>query len=163
MSHHDDDIVTNTSRNTHISDLVEQRLADPARRRTLKGGLGLAALSFIGAGASATLTGCGGDDDAPAPTPAPPPAPTRPVGLGFNAVAKSVADAVTVPTGYTATVLYALGDPIAANVPPTRTTAPMRHPPTPSAPATITMECTTSGSAATGVSALRPAIAHCSA
>jgi hypothetical protein len=120
MSHHDDDIVTNTSNNTHLIDLVEQRLADPTRRRTLKSGLGIAALTFIGAGSAATLSGCGSDDDplpAPAPAPAPPPAPARPASLGFNAVAKSVADAVSVPAGYTATVLYALGDPIAANVP----------------------------------------------
>jgi uncharacterized protein len=118
MSHHDDDIVTNTSNNAHLIDLVEQRLADPSRRRTLKSGLGIAALSFIGAGSAATLSGCGGDDDpAPVPPPAPPPGPSRPASLGFNAVAKSVADAVSVPSGYTATVLYALGDPIAANVP----------------------------------------------
>lgn len=34
--------------------------------------------------------------------------------LGFNAVAKSLADAVIVPAGYTASVLYALGDPLSA-------------------------------------------------
>jgi secreted PhoX family phosphatase len=36
--------------------------------------------------------------------------------LGFNAVAKSLADAVAVPAGYTASVLYRLGDPIASGV-----------------------------------------------
>ncbi|HUD34516.1 MAG TPA: PhoX family phosphatase, partial [Variovorax sp.] len=36
--------------------------------------------------------------------------------LGFNAVAKNLADAVAVPAGYTASVLYRLGDPIAAGV-----------------------------------------------
>jgi len=122
MSHHDDDIVTNVSTNAHINELVEQRLADPARRRTLKGGLGLAALSFVGAGSAASLASFGGDDDDPAPTaaqtPAPLPAPSRPASLGFDAVAKSVADTVAVPAGYTATVLYALGDPIATNVGP---------------------------------------------
>lgn len=40
-----------------------------------------------------------------------------PAELGFTAVAKSLADRVSVPTGYTATVLYALGDPLAAGVP----------------------------------------------
>lgn len=40
-----------------------------------------------------------------------------PAVLGFNAVAKSLDDVVTVPAGYTATVLYRLGDPLAANVP----------------------------------------------
>ncbi|MFC3581833.1 PhoX family protein [Sphingomonas hylomeconis] len=36
--------------------------------------------------------------------------------LGFTAVAKNLNDVVTVPAGYTATVLYRLGDPIAAGV-----------------------------------------------
>ncbi len=36
--------------------------------------------------------------------------------LGFTAVPKSLADMVTVPAGYTATVLYRLGDPIASGV-----------------------------------------------
>ncbi len=40
----------------------------------------------------------------------------EPAVLSFTAVAKSLADIVTVPTGYTATVLYRLGDPIAAGV-----------------------------------------------
>ena len=37
--------------------------------------------------------------------------------LGFTAVPKSLADVVTVPTGYAVTVLYRLGDPIASGVP----------------------------------------------
>ncbi|WP_375419798.1 alkaline phosphatase PhoX [uncultured Sphingomonas sp.] len=37
--------------------------------------------------------------------------------LGFTAVAKSLADMVSVPAGYSVTVLYRLGDPIAAGVP----------------------------------------------
>ncbi|MGQ0660527.1 alkaline phosphatase PhoX [Sphingosinicella sp.] len=40
-----------------------------------------------------------------------------PAVLSFNAVAKSLADIVTVPAGYTVTVLYRGGDPLAANVP----------------------------------------------
>lgn len=40
-----------------------------------------------------------------------------PVVLGFNAVPKSLADIVTVPAGYTVTVLYRLGDPINAATP----------------------------------------------
>ena len=39
-----------------------------------------------------------------------------PAVLGFTAVAKSLADVVSVPTGYNVTVLYRLGDPIAAGV-----------------------------------------------
>ncbi|MGN6357932.1 MAG: alkaline phosphatase PhoX [Novosphingobium sp.] len=41
----------------------------------------------------------------------------KPASLGFNAVPKSLADVVTVPAGYTVTVLYRTGDPIAAGVP----------------------------------------------
>jgi hypothetical protein len=39
-----------------------------------------------------------------------------PAQLGFEAVAKNRLDRVTVPAGYTATVLYRLGDPIRPNV-----------------------------------------------
>ncbi|MCA3219779.1 MAG: PhoX family phosphatase [Burkholderiales bacterium] len=115
--HHDDDIVTNTSNNPHIVDLIEARLADPSRRGLLKGGFGLASLSFIGTG-SALLSGCGGDGGSPVapPPPAAPPAAARPGSLGFTAVAKSTADAVSVPTGYSHKVLMRLGDPIAAGV-----------------------------------------------
>lgn len=41
----------------------------------------------------------------------------KPASLGFTAVPKSLADVVTVPAGYTATVLYRMGDPLAATVP----------------------------------------------
>jgi hypothetical protein len=37
--------------------------------------------------------------------------------LGFKAVAKSLADTVVVPAGYTASVLYALGDPLTGTTP----------------------------------------------
>ena len=124
----DDEAVTNPSHNPH-SDIVEQRLRDPKRRALLRGGTGMAALSFIGS-SSALLAACGGDDDpapvpAPAPAPAPPPqppppppaGPARPAALGFNAVAKSVADSVALAAGYSSSVLFRLGDPMAAGVP----------------------------------------------
>lgn len=40
----------------------------------------------------------------------------KPAALGFTAVSKSLADIVTVPAGYTVTVLYRTGDPIASGV-----------------------------------------------
>jgi hypothetical protein len=55
---HEDDSIVNSSSNSHINDLIEQRLASPARRGLLKSGLGFASLSFLGAG-SAMLAGCG--------------------------------------------------------------------------------------------------------
>lgn len=39
-----------------------------------------------------------------------------PAVLGFNAVAKNLNDIVTLPAGYTMSVLYALGDPLASGV-----------------------------------------------
>jgi secreted PhoX family phosphatase len=113
MSYEDE--INNTSSNPHISELIESRLQDPARRGLLRGGFGVAALSFIGG--TSLLAGCGGDDDAfAAPAPAPAPALARPASLGFAAVPKSLGDAVTVPSGYTASVLLRLGDPMAAGV-----------------------------------------------
>ncbi len=46
MSYEDE--ITNRSSNPHINELIESRLQDPARRGMLRGGLGAAALSFIG-------------------------------------------------------------------------------------------------------------------
>lgn len=116
MSNHQD-APTNASGNPHINDLIEQGLANPGRRGLLAAGAGWASLSFIGAGPG-LLAGCGGSDAAAAPVATPATAtPTRPAALGFSAVAKSVSDTLTVPAGYTATVLYRLGDPISAATP----------------------------------------------
>ncbi|WP_448657665.1 alkaline phosphatase PhoX [Sphingomonas sp. CJ99] len=41
----------------------------------------------------------------------------NPPAIGFSAIAKNRNDVVTVPAGYTATVLYRMGDPLAASVP----------------------------------------------
>jgi len=105
-----DDIVTNTSNNPQIDEVLTQRLESPARRGLLKGSAATAALSFVGAA-------LGHSAPALAAAPATVVRGKRPARLGFNPVAKSVADVVTVPEGYTASVLYRLGDPIAANTP----------------------------------------------
>jgi uncharacterized protein len=118
MSHHDD-VVTNPTTNPHLNDLVAARLDSAGRRGLLRGGLGLSAMGFLG-GATGLLAGCGSSDDpapaAAAPAPAAPATPTRPASLGFAAVPKSTADVVTVAAGYTTTVMFRLGDPMAANV-----------------------------------------------
>ena len=128
MSSHDTETETNLSANPHFDSLVQQRLAAPGRRGVLRGGFGLAAASFMG-GATGLLAACGSNDDpapvaaTPTPTPTPTPAPAapvRPASLNFTAIAKSVADSLTVASGYTATVLYRLGDPLAAGVAPYR-------------------------------------------
>lgn len=109
-----DDLDTNNSSNEHFSAVLEKRLS---RRNLLRGGAASAATAILG---SMGLTACGGsdhDDPAPITNPPPvtgnppPPAPAEKL-LGFTAVGKSLADSVSVPAGYTATVLYALGDPI---------------------------------------------------
>lgn len=111
MSDHDDN-VTNDSRNPEMRQII-------ARRAVLRGGAGLAAASLFGA-----LAACG-DSDNPISASATTgtsvaggdAAPPRATALGFTAVAKSVSDAITLPSGYSATVLLRLGDPIKASVP----------------------------------------------
>lgn len=97
---------SNRSDNPRFEDVLAARLS---RRNLLRRGVGTAASAMLG---GLTLTACGGDDD---------PAPVQPTGpaetlLGFTAVAKSLEDRMTVPAGYTASVLIALGDPIASGV-----------------------------------------------
>jgi hypothetical protein len=80
----------------------------------LGGASGAAALAVIGTAAAGTAQasgqgggyggGYGGN-------------PYRHLKLNFNPVAKSIEDAVTVPKGYSYDVLFALGDPIARDVP----------------------------------------------
>ncbi|WP_280152551.1 PhoX family phosphatase [Piscinibacter sp. XHJ-5] len=101
-----DDVDHNTSGNETFHDVLDARLS---RRSLLRGGFAGAAGAVLSAW---SLAGCGGsDDDAPPPAPA---APTPLTTLAFAAVPKSLADAVSVPAGYTATVIYALGDPLDA-------------------------------------------------
>jgi uncharacterized protein len=105
-----DDDDNNRSSNLSFMDVLHAGLS---RRSVLRGGVGTAASVLFGGW---SLTACGGSDDDPALTPpasAPPPVTT----LGFSAVAKGRADAVVVPVGYTATTVYALGDPLTATTP----------------------------------------------
>lgn len=108
-----DDIDTNVSSNEHFSTVLEARLS---RRSLLRGGAATAASALLGA---IGLSGCGGSDNDTVTAPTPPVSTTPPPPaeklLGFTAVSKSLADSVVVPAGYTASVLYALGDPLTAN------------------------------------------------
>ncbi|MFV0282798.1 MAG: PhoX family protein [Castellaniella sp.] len=97
-----DDIPANPA----MADSLDQLLARlESRRRFLKGGLGLSAVSFLGGllPASRTLAG-----ETSAPIAAP---------LGFKAVPMSTADRVTVPEGYAHAVINRWGDPLTANAP----------------------------------------------
>ncbi|MBX3606288.1 MAG: PhoX family phosphatase [Piscinibacter sp.] len=102
---HDDDIDLNTSGNASFNQVLDARLS---RRSLLRGGVGGAATAVLG---SWGLAACGGGDDDPAPAPA---APVPLDKVSFATVAKSTADTVVVPAGYTASIIYALGDPLTA-------------------------------------------------
>jgi secreted PhoX family phosphatase len=101
---HDDDIDLNTSGNPSFDKVLDARLS---RRSLLRGGMGTAATALLGGW---SVAACGGDDD-------PASASTTIDKLAFAAVPKGLADAVVVPAGYTASVLYALGDPLNAATP----------------------------------------------
>ncbi len=110
MAKHEDDGISNPSRNTHLRKIIDEQLANPSRRAAIRSGFGLAAVSFLGAGTAAAVTGCGGDDD-------PPPTPPRPSPLGFAPVNTSTGDTVVVPSGYSAQIILLWGDPIRAGAP----------------------------------------------
>jgi secreted PhoX family phosphatase len=101
-----DDIGNNHSNNEHFSAILDSRLS---RRSLLRGGAASIASAFIG---SSSLSACG-SNDTPVVTPEVP----KPVEklLGFAPVAKSLLDSVIVPVGYTASAIYALGDPLTAS------------------------------------------------
>ncbi|WP_310460913.1 PhoX family phosphatase [Sphaerotilus sp.] len=104
VDHHEEDN-SNTSGNPTFESVLSARLS---RRGVLRGSVSTAATAVFGSFATAA---CGGGDDAVVT-----PAVTALSSLGYAAVGKSLADTVTVPAGYTATVLYRCGDPIAAGV-----------------------------------------------
>ncbi|MBT9476440.1 alkaline phosphatase PhoX, partial [Polaromonas sp.] len=102
---------SNTSDNPSFDSVLQARLS---RRGLLRGSVGSAGTTLLG---GLALAGCGGGSDALAVVPTPTPAVATETLLSFAAVAKTMADTVTVPAGYTASVLYALGDPLTAATP----------------------------------------------
>ncbi|MDQ1923914.1 PhoX family protein [Massilia pseudoviolaceinigra] len=102
-----DDIDCNDSPNEHFNTVLNARLS---RRSLLRGGMASAATAIFGA---VGLSACSSDDSPGpvTPTPTPTPVPAEKL-LAFTAVPKSLADIVSVPAGYTASVIYALGDPL---------------------------------------------------
>ena len=91
---------SNTSANPTFDAVLGARLS---RRGLLRGSVGTVGTAVLG---GFGVTACGGSDD---PVP-------EAKSLGFGAVAKSLADTVVVPAGYTASVMFALGDPMAAGL-----------------------------------------------
>ncbi len=106
--HEDQELDNNTSDNIHFRDILEQHIS----RRSLitKAASGAVALTL-----ASTLTGCNdsNDDSGSNNGGIPPVDPNKkPEKLTFTAVAKNHNDIVTVPEGYEANVIYALGDSI---------------------------------------------------
>ena len=106
--HEDQELDNNTSDNIHFRDILEQHMS----RRSLiaKTASGVAALAL-----ASTLTGCNDSDSDSGSnnggtTPVDPA--KKPEKLTFSPVAKNHNDIVTVPEGYEANVIYALGDSI---------------------------------------------------
>lgn len=106
--HEDQELDNNTSDNIHFRDILEQHIS----RRSLitKAASGAVALTL-----ASTLTGCNDNDDDSGSnnggtTPVEPN--KKPEKLTFTPVAKNLNDIVTVPEGYEANVIYALGDSI---------------------------------------------------
>ena len=90
---------SNTSRNPHFDSVLSARLS---RRHMLRAGAGAATAVALG---SVGLTGCATSSGMAGPM-------VPITTLGFNPVSKSLLDAVVVPAGYRADIIYALGDPI---------------------------------------------------
>ncbi|MBP2810837.1 PhoX family protein [Acinetobacter baumannii] len=106
--HEDQELDNNTSDNIHFRDILEQHIS----RRSLitKAASGAVALTL-----ASTLIGCNDNDDDSGSnnggtTPVDPN--KKPKKLTFTPVAKNLNDIVTVPEGYEANVIYALGDSI---------------------------------------------------
>ncbi len=104
---------SNHSANPAFESILSARIS---RRRMLGASIGTVSTTLLG---SIGLTACGDSDDDALAVSANPAStnPTAPGPLGFDAVAKSLEDKVIVPAGYTASVLYALGDPLDAGTP----------------------------------------------
>ena len=115
--HHGNHDNNNPTHNPSLNDIIEARMSRRGVFRTAVGTAGTAVLGTL----SLSACGGGGGDAAPV-TSAAPPAVAPPVApgateLGFGAVAKNRLDTITVPVGYTAAPIYALGDPLTAATP----------------------------------------------
>ncbi|WP_343568592.1 PhoX family phosphatase [Acinetobacter sp.] len=106
--HEDQELDNNTSNNIHFRDVLDQYVS----RRSLitKAASGAVALTL-----ASTLTGCNDNNDDSGSNnggTAPIDPNKKPEKLTFTPVAKNLNDIVTVPEGYEANVIYALGDSI---------------------------------------------------
>ncbi len=101
------DPIDNQSNNKHFQEVLDNALSSPSRRTILRGGLGLATMFAL-----PMLPGCGGGGSSVSGVPL--------LGVSslmkFTPIAKSIADQVSVPAGYTARILHATGDTMKTGV-----------------------------------------------
>jgi len=111
---HSFDSTENKSNNEHFQEVLDKAISNPSRRNILRGGLGLASMFAL-----PMLPGCGGGGASGAAVAANGlPLLGASSLMKFTPVAKSLADQVWVPAGYTATVLHATGDTMKTGVAP---------------------------------------------
>ena len=103
--------IHNHSLNPEFAQVLDARLS---RRGLLRGAVGAAGMGLLGATGLAHAASHGVSKKAAGYLNA----------LGFKPVAKSLADRISLAEGYQYQVIYALGDPLDAQTPPTRTTVP---------------------------------------
>jgi secreted PhoX family phosphatase len=98
-----EDTGTNDSNNPSFESVAQTRMS---RRQVLRGTAGAVTIAALGAAKIDAAAASSGQQQSSL-------FPHRLPRLGFNPVAKSLEDAVIVPSGYSYDVIYALGDPIA--------------------------------------------------
>lgn len=110
----DQELDNNNSDNTHFRDILEHHIS----RRSLikKTASATVALTLASSLAACSDDDNSSDDSSNGDSDSDDTSNTLPESLTFSAVDKNLNDWVTVPEGYTATILYALGDPLAENV-----------------------------------------------
>ena len=101
------DPIDNQSNNEHFQEVLDKALSNPSRRNILRGGLGLASMFAL-----PMLPGCGGTTTAGNTLPAL----ASSTLMKFTPVAKSLADNILVPAGYTVKILHATGDTMKTGV-----------------------------------------------
>jgi uncharacterized protein len=102
---HDNDLVSNPTSNPTFAEIAERHLS---RRTVLAGGLGAAAIGFLGGSA---LLGAAPAGARPTVNPG-----RRGPAIGFTAITPSDLDEIRVPEGYVATVLIPWGTPLFSDV-----------------------------------------------
>ena len=97
-----DNEIFNTSENAHFQEVLALgTVAGLSRRSLIRGGVGLVALGTV-----PFLSACGGGDDVVEAARS----------LSFTAVSKNLADNVTLPPGYTYSVVHATGDRLVSSL-----------------------------------------------